>query len=123
MIDRPYITIHQPGVLTTDYDAAGDFGADAPRSFEAAQLLLVAADKCLRREGWFTSDKRRQRRVAEAYATLVAAMRGEGIFLVETVAYGNKHAAILYLNEFSAVFPNWQDVYSFLNEFVWDRME
>ena len=92
----------------------------APVVFKAAQNLLLATKHFIKRDGWFTSHKKRHDRMLGAYTMFINAFMAKSLYPEEIAAHGTRHAAILYLDQMSSVFPDWQDEYAFLDQFVWE---
>ncbi|MBM3543854.1 MAG: hypothetical protein FJX44_05030 [Alphaproteobacteria bacterium] len=111
---RARIEIMPPGTAVTDYAAATQLQNLAPKSFRKAQDVLVAASKYAKGSGWFSSERSRlQRFQSEAYE-LAKALDYDG--------YGRAGEKLpdkvfRFMNEFSRIFPNWQEEYKLLNRF------
>jgi len=117
---RRHITIYPPGAETPGLGKAEELALNSPVTFRAAQELLEAADKFVLRKGWFISSKKRYERMIAAYGRFIRAFTTDGIFQDEIAAHGIRYAAIEYLDEMSAAFPDWQDAYAFLDFFTWE---
>jgi len=93
----------------------------APNAFFAVQTLLIAVYDFIHSK--VQPAEKELKNVMEAYSKFVMHLRTERFPISETDTYGCKYIAIKYLDEFSSVFPNWQDIYSCLNWFIWECME
>jgi hypothetical protein len=103
------------GTAITDYAAADRLRNLAPQSFRKAQDVVVAASKYAKGSGWFSSEgSRLQRFQAETYE-LARALDQER-YTLPGEKPGDK--VFRFMNEFSKVFPNWQEEYKLLNRFV-----
>jgi len=121
---RRHITIY-PDAASAGADAqrikkAEELALNSPATFRAAQELLHAAEKFVFQKGWFTSNKTRHDRTIAAYKRFVQAFTTDAILLDEVAEHGMRNVAIMYLDEMSAAFPDWQDTYAFLDFFIWE---
>jgi len=116
---RRHITIYPPGT-DARVDKAEQLALNSPATFRAAQELLDAAEKYVLQKGWFTSSAKRYERLTQAYARFHHAFTADAILLDEIAEHGMRNVAIMYLDEMSAAFPNWQDAYAFLDFFIWE---
>ena len=147
MSQRPHIRIYPHGTRQTDYSKAEELTLKSPDTFKAAQVFLVATEKFIRRFGWFVSQKERWGEMILAYENFISALdtellpsedfknqigfRAEQSPLEEILSHigydkcgeeNMRRAAIFYLNEMSAAAPNWQEVYAYLDWFIWEQV-
>ena len=121
MPERPRITIYPHSTLQTDYHKLEKLSRKSPAALKAAQKLLMATEKLILRKGWFTSDRMRHNRMVTAYVDFIFTLTSESFFSEGISAHGLKHASILYLDEMSEIFPNWQEAYAYLDKFIWEQ--
>lgn len=109
------IEIIPPGTAVTDYTAAKHLRELAPNAFRKAQDVLVAARKYAKGSGWFSSERSRLQRFQHETYELGKALDRDGY-----ARPGEKppDKVFRFMNEFSRVFPNWQEEYKLLNRFV-----
>lgn len=112
------IQITPKGAATTDYDAARHLHALFPKSSRISQDVIVAAEKFLARSGGlFSTDKLRKLKLIDEIQKLDRALISEVYPRIKTTA--NFSGRVLgFLDVFAQIFPNWQEVYVFLNEFI-----
>ncbi|SMO94619.1 hypothetical protein [Gracilimonas mengyeensis] len=112
------IPIHMPGTRTTDHEMAAELNRGNPKAFRTAQDLLVAAEKLMfKKGGIFSSEKKRQKK----FLTLLNQLYSDLMMDPDYIKHREKGEAwvlIIYLANLSMAFPNWQDVYTFLNEAI-----
>jgi hypothetical protein len=107
------IQITRPGTAITDYDAALQLQALAPRSFRKAQDVVVAASKYLKGSAWFSSEHSRLQRFQGA--TYELAIDADGY---SRTGERPQDKVFRFMNEFSRTFPNWQKEHELLNRFI-----
>ena len=113
----PEIPIHPPGVLSTNKIMEQELKLENPLALKVAQDLLVACEKLLyKKGGFFSSEKKRQKKVEEAFRQLIGKLRMD-------VQFFKKHPntadlLLTYLSKVATAYPNWQDVYLFLNQMI-----
>jgi hypothetical protein len=111
------IEIKPKGTAFTDEGGAQVLAGMFPKSFSIAQDVVVAANKGLERRGLFSTDRSRRKALAREIRRLNDALATEMYPPSKTTA--NFSGRILgFLDVFAQVFPNWQEVYLFLNDFV-----
>lgn len=112
------IRVYPPGARVTDTAVAEYLARETPKSFSAAQNLLVAAEKYrLRKGGIFSSQKARIQKLQDSVYALQKALKDDRY--AEGVSFEREEKMVFeYLSRFSAAFPNWQPEYEALNKFI-----
>jgi len=131
MQERPHITIHPHGTRQTDQGKVHYLALTTPEAFTAAQDLLVATENFIQRRGLFTSHKARWDKMIAAYKIFLAkVVVDDGInlqFFLMALSTNLppsdkvRSNAIAYLSEVSEALPNWQEVYAYLDWFIWEQ--
>jgi len=115
------IRIHPVGTRVTDADMVQLLASKTPRSFRAAQDLLLAAQSYLsEKKGFFSSERSRIRKLGRRISNLDRALDADHVPQPETQSGVSSRIlrAVEYLSAFSDTFPNWQREYEAINEFL-----
>lgn len=117
--DLPEIPIHPPGLLSTNPIMEQELKLENPSALKTSQDLLVACEKLIHKKGgFFSSEKKRQKKALESINQLIGRLRMDIIFSKQ---HPNTADLLLtYLAKVATAYPNWQDVYMFLNEMIPD---
>ena len=118
---RPHIRIHPPGTRQTDYAAAENLSRKSPLAFVAVQNLLTAVDDHLHSERSGLNAMQQISGIVEAYTEFIHCLE-EDHKNYDDKMVDERRTAIEYLSVVSDIFPNWQDVYTALDDMIWNLL-
>lgn len=109
-------------MATTDWDLASTFQANFPHTFNSLQKLVMAMadyDKNRRKKTLFGRDKGLDayKKFEEVLRDTLLAMVVDGAVARNVSAKECRETLTEMIADFSEVFPNWQDAYSFAEDY------
>lgn len=113
-------------MATTDWDLAGTFQTRFPHTFNSLQKLVMAManyEKSRGKKTLFGNDKglKAYKKFEEVLRDTILAMVVDGVVPRNVGAKECRETLIEMIGAFAEVFPNWQDAYSFAeNYFIKD---
>lgn len=112
------IRIHSRGTKKTDKKAVAQLQKSTSKAWGIAKKILVTASKYLKGGGIFSSKQKRGKQLENKIYMLEKALRRHKFREIQMYAEGPIHVLIEYFSLVSDAYPNWQNEYRLLNDFI-----
>jgi len=112
------IHIHSRGTKKTDKQAVAQLQESTPEAWGIAKKILVTAAKYLKGGGIFSSKQKRGKQLENEIYKLEKALRRHKFREIQMYSEGPVSVLIEYFSLVSDAYPNWQNEYTLLNDFI-----
>lgn len=112
------IRIHPRGFKKTDNQAVAQLQRSTPEALGIAKKILVDAAKYRKGGGLLSNKQKRGLQLENKIYTLEKALRRYKFREIQMYSEGSVNVLIEYFSLVSDAYPNWQDEYRLLNDFI-----
>lgn len=112
------IRIHPRGTKKTDKQAVAQLQKSTPEAWGIAKKILVTATKYRKGGGIFSSKQKRGKQLENEIYLLEKALRRHRFREIQMYSEGPVNVLIVYFSMVSDAYPNWQNEYALLNDFI-----